>query len=381
MADSDATIVAGTDPAGEGRLAIHLEGLVKQYGALLAVDHLSLDIREGEFVTLLGPSGCGKTTTLRIIAGFVEPDAGQVWLRGRDITDVPPSSRNIGMVYQQYALFPHMTVFENVAFGLRVRRLSGAEIRRRVQAALELVRLEAFARRLPRTLSGGQQQRVALARTLVIEPEVLLLDEPLSNLDAKLRRDMQLELRRLQSQLQITTVYVTHDQSEALAMSDRIAVMNLGRIEQLDAPAALYHRPRTAFVAGFIGQANLLEATVVGTEGGATRIEAGEGWQLRTADSDGLAPGARVLAVVRPEAIGLTGSPVDGAPRGEVVDVVYGGATLLYRIALAGGISLLVESPNLPARIPLSHGASVWAEVPPEAVTLLPAGAADVAPG
>jgi ABC-type Fe3+/spermidine/putrescine transport system ATPase subunit len=190
------------------------------------VDGLSLDVCQGEFLTLLGPSGCGKTTTLRMIAGFVKPDEGRVWLHGEDITEVPPDRRNIGMVYQQYALFPHMSVFENVAFGLRVRKLPTREIRSRVEAALDRVRLRDLTGRLPRTLSGGQQQRVALARALVIEPRVLLLDEPLSNLDAKLRREMQLELRRLQHELAVTTIYVTHDQGEALAMSDRTAVMN-----------------------------------------------------------------------------------------------------------------------------------------------------------
>ena len=352
--------------------AVRLEGILKQFGDQVAVDRLDLEVREGEFVTLLGPSGCGKTTTLRIIAGFVLADAGRVWLHDEDITDMPPSSRNIGMVYQQYALFPHMSVFENVAFGLRVRRLPAREIRDRVGAALELVRLEGFERRLPRTLSGGQQQRVALARTLVIEPELLLLDEPLSNLDAKLRREMQLELRRLQNQLKITTIYVTHDQSEALAMSDRVAVMNMGAIEQLDTPAKLYHHPSTAFVAGFIGQANLLRATVREAAGEDTLIRVADAWDLVAAGANEAAADAAVLAVIRPEAIELYPAATDGAAEGEVADVVYGGASLLYRIALAGEVSLLVEQPNLPARAPFVRGAPVWVQVPPEAVTLLP---------
>ena len=351
--------------------AIRLEGLVKRFGVQIAVDDLSIDIQQGEFLTLLGPSGCGKTTTLRIIAGFVPQDAGRLWLNDEDITDVAPSSRNIGMVYQQYALFPHMSVFENVAFGLRVRRLKSHEIRERVRAVLELVRLEGFERRLPRTLSGGQQQRVAVARTLVIEPQVLLLDEPLSNLDAKLRREMQLELRRLQNQLKITTIYVTHDQSEALAMSDRIAVMNTGRIEQVDTPATLYHHPATAFVAGFIGQANLLHATVTSATNEEARIKVNKEWNLSAVGITHPEAGTDVLAVVRPEAIELHGSAVDNAPRGQVVDVVYGGASLLYRISLPGEVTLLVEHPNLPARAPLSRGESVWVHVPPEAVTLL----------
>jgi spermidine/putrescine ABC transporter ATP-binding subunit len=332
---------------------------------------LSLDVRQGEFLTLLGPSGCGKTTTLRMIAGFAEPDGGRVWLHGEDITELPPDRRNIGMVYQQYALFPHMSVFENVAFGLRVRKLPAQEIRSRVEAALERVRLQDLARRLPRTLSGGQQQRVALARALVIEPTVLLLDEPLSNLDAKLRREMQLELRRLQHELAVTTIYVTHDQAEALALSDRIAVMNAGRVEQVDGPATVYHRPLTAFVAGFVGQTNLLSGTVVsGTDdGNEVRVE--PDWTLSTSGAFRVGVGARVLVVVRPEAVALHESPVDNAPRGEVLDVVYGGASIQYRVMLPGSITVLVEQPNPGMRPRFRPGSIVWMTVAPEAVTLL----------
>ena len=356
-----------------GPAAIRLEGLRKVYGGLAAVDDLSLDIAEGEFLTFVGPSGCGKTTTLRMIAGFVIPERGRVHVHGHDLTDVAPNARNIGMVYQQYALFPHMSVFENVAFGLRVRKVPAAELRRRVGASLELVRLAEFAQRLPRTLSGGQQQRVALARALVIEPEVLLLDEPLSNLDAKLRRDMQLELRRLQAQLGITAVYVTHDQSEALAMSDRIAVMNHGRLEQLDTPAELYHHPRTAFVAGFIGQANLLDVKVSGTRGGAVSAAVNEDWGLSATGDRGAEAGERALAVVRPEAVFLFDESGEGRVEAEVSEVVYGGASLLYRLAMPGGTTLLVESANLPMRVPYQAGMRVAVEIPAEAVTLLPA--------
>ena len=365
---------AASAPASvAGQSAIRLEGLRKVYGELVAVDDLSLDIAEGEFLTFLGPSGCGKTTTLRMIAGFVIPDRGRVHVHGHDLTDVTPNARNIGMVYQQYALFPHMSVFENVAFGLRVRKVPVAELRRRVGASLELVRLGEFAQRLPRTLSGGQQQRVALARALVIEPEVLLLDEPLSNLDAKLRREMQLELRRLQEQLSITAVYVTHDQSEALAMSDRIAVMNHGRLEQLDTPSALYHRPRTAFVAGFVGQANLLEVTITDTQGALVSASVNGDWGIRAAGDTHVGTGEQALAVVRPEAVFLFDESSEGRVEADVSEVVYGGASLLYRLAMPGGTTLLVESANLPMRVPYRPGMRVAVEIPAEAVTLLPA--------
>ena len=365
--------VASEPSSAPGRAAIRLEGLHKAYGALVAVDNLSLDIAEGEFLTFLGPSGCGKTTTLRMIAGFVIPDRGRVHIHGQDLTDIAPNARNVGMVYQQYALFPHMSVFENVAFGLRVRKIPAAELRRRVDASLELVRLAEFARRLPRTLSGGQQQRVALARALVIEPEVLLLDEPLSNLDAKLRREMQLELRRLQAQLGITAVYVTHDQSEALAMSDRIAVMNHGRLEQLDTPAELYHRPRTAFVAGFIGQANLLDVKITDTQEGFVSASVNESWGIRAVGDTPVEAGERALAVVRPEAVFLFDESSEGRVEADVSEVVYGGASLLYRLAMPGGTTLLVESANLPIRVPYRAGMQVAVEIPAEAVTLLSA--------
>ena len=363
-------------PSSPGQpFAIRLEGLRKVFGELVAVDDLNLDILEGEFLTFLGPSGCGKTTTLRMIAGFVNPDGGRVHVHGLDVTSVAPNARNIGMVYQQYALFPHMSVFENVAFGLRVRKVAQAELRRRVHASLELVRLSEFAQRLPRTLSGGQQQRVALARALVIEPEVLLLDEPLSNLDAKLRRDMQLELRRLQVQLGITTIYVTHDQSEALAMSDRIAVMNEGHLEQLDTPAELYHHPRTAFVAGFIGQANLLDVTITTSDKDGVSVVVDEQWGFRAAGDSRLEAGERALAVVRPEAIFLSSESGDGLIEAEVSEVVYGGASLLYRLEMPGTTAVLVESANLPMRVPYQAGMRVSVEIPPEAVTLLPGNA------
>ncbi len=241
--------------------AVRLDRLTKLYGEAAAVDDVTLEVREGEFLVLLGPSGCGKTTTLRLVAGFVEATRGTIRIGGRDVTRDPPYRRNIGLVFQNYALFPHLSVFENVAFGLRRRRVAEADVGARVRRALGLVRLEGLEGRLPRQLSGGQQQRVAIARALVIEPDVLLLDEPLSNLDAKLRHDVRLELRRLQKTLSITTVMVTHDQDEAMGVGDRLAVMGSGRIEQVGAPAEVYRSPANRFVAAFIGRGNFLDAS------------------------------------------------------------------------------------------------------------------------
>lgn len=237
---------------------VQLEGLGKRYGEIDAVVATNLSVEKGEFVSLLGPSGCGKTTTLQMIAGFVEVTSGRILLDGRDITHAKPASRGLGVVFQSYALFPHMTVKDNVAFGLRMRKVANGELQQRVDRVLKLVRLDQHAERYPRELSGGQRQRVALARALVIEPPVLLLDEPLSNLDANLREEMQFEIRRIQREVGITTLMVTHDQSEALSISDRVVVMQAGRITQIDAPYTLYEHPRTEFISGFVGKANLL---------------------------------------------------------------------------------------------------------------------------
>src|ERR671923_1125374 len=272
-------------PEDDGLPAIELVGVEKEFssahGDVRAVEHVDLRIAEGEFFSLLGPSGCGKTTTLRMVAGFEEPSSGRILLHGRDMVGVPPYRRDVNMVFQHYALFPHMDVFENVAFGLRRKRVPKDEIRRRVTEALRLVELEGRERRPPRQLSGGQQQRVALARALVNRPRALLLDEPLGALDLKLRRAMQLELKRIQKDVGITFVYVTHDQEEALTMSDRLVVMNAGRIEQLDEPEEIYERPGTRFVANFIGTSNIVTG----------RLERrGDDWGLA-----GLGPDERVL--------------------------------------------------------------------------------------
>jgi iron(III) transport system ATP-binding protein len=238
---------------------LKLKGLTRKYGAFTAVDDIDLEVGDGEFVTLLGPSGCGKTTTLRMVAGFIAPDSGEIWFDDRRMTDVPPHKRNTAMVFQSYALFPHMSVAQNVAFGLKMRDLPAAEQAARIEEALEMVSLRGLESRRPGQLSGGQQQRVALARAIVTRPDILLFDEPLSNLDAKLREKVRLEIRELQKRLDITTLYVTHDQAEALAISDRIVVMNGGHIEQIGDPASIYRSPRSAFVADFLGAANIVE--------------------------------------------------------------------------------------------------------------------------
>jgi iron(III) transport system ATP-binding protein len=297
-------MIERSEPAG-----IRLEGVSavmqdRNRGEIIAVRDVDLDVKPGELMTLLGPSGCGKTTTLRMIAGFQEPSGGRIFIAGRDVTRVPANRRDIGFVFQNYALFPHLTIFGNVAYGLQVRQQSASEIRRAVEDVLELVGLAGFGERLPNELSGGQQQRVALARAVVIKPRVLLFDEPLSNLDAKLRVSMRGEIRHLQQTLKITTVYVTHDQEEAMAISDRIAVMEAGRIVQLDTAEALYRRPTSAFVAGFIGRANLLRATVESVSDGQATLDIG-GERLVMSAEGVAAPGQPVSVVVRPESIAI----------------------------------------------------------------------------
>src|SRR5882724_11321290 len=316
----DAPAAGAAAAAAPGAPAVRLSGLRKNYGSLAAVDGVDLEIAEGEFFTMLGPSGSGKTTLLRLIAGFERPDAGTVELGGRDVTRQPPFARDVNTVFQDYALFPHLSVLGNVEYGLRVRRVPRAQRRQRAEAALEMVRLAGLSGRKPIQLSGGQRQRVALARAIVNEPEVLLLDEPLGALDLKLRQEMQLELKRIQREVGITFVYVTHDQEEALTMSDRVAVMNDGRIEQLAAPAEVYERPRTPFVAGFIGVSNLIQR---------------DGHTI----------------TVRPEKIILvTGDEPDPpgthAEPGRVRDVIYAGVLTRYVVDLDGGGELVVSRQN-----------------------------------
>ena len=364
-------------PEEDGLAAIELVSVEKEFTAgghdVRAVEHVDLRIAEGEFFSLLGPSGCGKTTTLRMIAGFEEPTSGQILLHGRDMVGVPPFRRDVNMVFQQYALFPHMDVFENVAFGLRRKKVAKGEIARRVAEALALVELEGREKRRPRQLSGGQQQRVALARALVNRPRALLLDEPLGALDLKLRQAMQLELKRIQREVGITFVYVTHDQEEALTMSDRLVVMNAGRIEQLGSPRELYEYPATRFVANFIGTSNILTG----------RLERkGDAWALTGLGPDqrvlvtdaGQAPqGQEVELAVRPEKMVLRGEhdpppPDRCALRVTVTEVVYLGTSTQYRTVTDAGTAVAVYRQNASA----TPGAEVltgqvgWLEWPPE---------------
>jgi spermidine/putrescine transport system ATP-binding protein len=293
-----------------GDPVVKLENVRKQYGSFIAVHQADFAIGRGEFFAMLGPSGCGKTTTLKMIAGFEQPSAGQVFLEGEDVSHTPPHKRNVNTVFQQYALFPHMSVFDNVAFGPRSKKLPEAEVKTRVSEMLDVVRLGEFAQRRPAQLSGGQQQRVALARALVNYPSALLLDEPLAALDLKLREAMQIELKRIQREVGITFVFVTHDQGEALTMSDRIAVMSEGRVEQVGAPVDIYARPETLFVAGFIGSANLLPGTIVSSDGAGTRVLLLDGTQVvvaagNSASSTSLSQGNQVTVMLRPEQVVL----------------------------------------------------------------------------
>jgi spermidine/putrescine transport system ATP-binding protein len=338
-------------PRDETAADVRLVDLRKTFGEVTAVDGVSIEIHAGEFFSLLGPSGCGKTTTLRMIGGFEPPTGGRILLRGRDITHDPPERRPVNMVFQSYALFPHLTVFENVAFGLRRRRTEKAEVVRRVGAALELVHLPDFGKRKPDQLSGGQQQRVALARALVCEPTVLLLDEPLGALDLKLRRQLQVELKRVQLEVGITFIYVTHDQEEALALSDRIAVMDHGRVEQLGTPEDLYDQPATRFVAGFIGTTNLLAGTVESRVPGAVvvRLDGGE----RCLAAEGMAVGTAIDLVIRPEAMSLAAAdqPPDTAGpapelRGRVLQSAYLGTSVSHQVRTDGGLVLTVVVPR-----------------------------------
>jgi len=330
-----------------------LEGLTMKFpardgrGEVLAVDHISLDVRKGELVTLLGPSGCGKTTTLRLIAGFETPTEGRIYIGGRVVNDIPPNKRQIAMVFQNYALFPHLNVWENIAFGLRAEKRPDREIRERVQGILELTGLEGLERRMPGELSGGQQQRVALARALVKEPGVLLLDEPLSNLDANLRAYMRGEIRRIQQQLSITSVYVTHDQIEAMSLSDRIAIMNQGRIEQVGTPEEIYERPLTEFVAKFMGKVNLLGGRVIGSSGSSLIVDVLNLEMELPLQGGRFKNGDPVLIVLRPEAVKLCAT-AKGNLTGTVRRCSYLGSFTEYEIELQEGtIHVLDYNPKI----------------------------------
>jgi len=336
---------------GRGSVDVELRGLCKRYGSAAAVESLDLRVEPGQFVALLGPSGCGKTTTLRAIAGLVRPDAGEVIVGGRIMNDVPVHRRRLGLVAQNYALFPHMTVRENVTFGLRMRGTPAAEIDRRAQEALATVRLTGMETRYPRQLSGGQQQRVALARCLVLEPDVLLLDEPLGALDKKLREHMQVELKSLQRHVGITTIFVTHDQEEALTMSDRIAVMNQGRLQQVGTPQEIYEAPKNRFVADFVGVCNFLECRVARRENQTVLVSLDDGAMVRAAVSAEVAvpaQGTRVVLAVRPEKVAIEVARPERSEclRGRLENLVYLGTAVHFHVRTAAGARIIAYRQN-----------------------------------
>jgi len=364
--------------------AVEVRDVVKQFpnpggGIVNAVDHVTLQIRDGEFFSLLGPSGCGKTTTLRMLAGFERPTSGEIYIKGQLMNSTPPYARPVNMVFQNYALFPHMNVFQNVAFGLEMERVSRAEIHRRVEEALALVRMSGMGARRSSQLSGGQQQRIALARALVKRPAVLLLDEPLGALDLKLRKEMQLELKALQQQVGITFVYVTHDQEEALTMSDRIAVMSQGRALQVGPPAEIYERPNCRFVADFIGETNFLQGTLIGIEAGhATVAVTNEDMQVIGLPGGDLHPGQQVTISVRPEKIRLLTEPpyvnVNRFPA-RVQAVAYIGSDTRVVVRLSPSLTLSIWEQNristLDPNAYFTRGQEVWLTWLPENALVL----------
>lgn len=352
-----------------------LENLVKEFvgrggeGKVRAVDRANISIEEGEFITLLGPSGCGKTTTLRLIAGFEFPTEGRIVLDGEIINDLPPNRRDMAMVFQSYAIFPHLNVFENIAYGLKIQRLSGETIKQKVRRVLELTELTGLENRAPNALSGGQQQRVALARALVMEPKVLLMDEPLSNLDAKLREIMRTEIRRIQQTLGITSVYVTHDQIEAMTLSDRIVVMNQGRIEQIGPPQEIYRHPQTTFVADFIGRANFVEATVREVNDHTVVVDALDQTLTVIKPERTIHPGQPVKLVVRPEAVQVIEQ--GGQYQGVIRWASYLGSLVEYEVEVAGQrLSITDNNPRHTVIHPQGH--EVGVQILEDCVYVLP---------
>jgi len=355
--------------------AVELKNVVKRFGDFVAVHRMDLTVPRGSFVTFLGPSGCGKTTTLRMVAGLADASEGDILIKGRRVNDVPIHRRNLGLVFQNYALFPHKTIFDNVAFGLKYRKVPRAEITRRVRRALDLVHLPHVEDRYPGQLSGGQQQRIALARAIVIEPDVLLLDEPLSALDANLREDMRVELKRIQRELGVSTIFVTHDQSEALAMSDQLVVMNHGYVEQVGTPAEVYNNPATAFVADFLGHSNILRGHVAGEDGGLIRVRLDGGADIQVAPNGNPPPaaGAPVRLVLRAERL-LLGTAHPAQPGhtlfdGQVEAVDYQGQAARYFVRV--GVHSL-QAINPIERTPFPEGQAVKVRVRAEDCVLLP---------
>jgi spermidine/putrescine ABC transporter ATP-binding subunit len=356
--------------------ALDIREVTKAYGSVQALGGVSLSVRQGEIMTLLGPSGCGKTTLLYLVAGFASPDQGDIYIFGERVTDRPTNQRDIGVVFQNYALFPHMSVFDNVAFGLKMRKVSGPQIRERVREALDIVKLGNMAERLPRQLSGGQQQRVALARALVIRPKVLLLDEPLSALDKHLRAAMQVELREIQRQIGVTTIFVTHDQGEALSLSDRITVMSGGFIQQISAPIDMYRRPQNGFVASFIGDINALDGRLVHADGGASAVQLAGTLRLDLppAHAEGLRVGDRVTVFIRPEALEPCALGEGAQIAGTVVNHVYQGSfvDLYCDIDGVGQVHLRTLGQEAISRFPV--GQAIALTLDPSEVVVLPGG-------
>lgn len=349
---------------------LELQNLTKRFGHFPAVDDLSLKVEKGEFISLLGPSGCGKTTTLRMIAGLIKPDRGEIYIKNERVNDTPVYKRNLGMIFQSYALFPHLTVADNIGFGLKMKGYRKAEIIRKTQEVLELIQLPDIGNRFPRQLSGGQQQRVALARAIVTEPALLLLDEPLSNLDAKLRERMRIEIKQLQAKLHITTIYVTHDQTEALTMSDRVVVMHQGRIEQIGSPAEVYETPATGFVASFIGRSNFLRGTVIRKDEEEAEVSTRKGLRIRTYPSPELSTGQEVTLAIRPERIRLLETrearSLPNGCAGTIEFIAYLGASTQYQIISEQGEWLIVEQQNIRGLPAKKKGDRVYLEWNPE---------------
>jgi putative spermidine/putrescine transport system ATP-binding protein len=366
---------------------VRLERCAKSYGSVTALSEIDLAIPRGEFVTLLGPSGSGKTTLLNLIAGMIAPTSGRIFIGGKDATAMPPSKRDIGMVFQNYALMPHMTVFDNIAFPLRVRKLPRAEIKRKVMDVLDLVQLPEVAGRKPRELSGGQQQRISLARCIVYNPAIILMDEPLGALDKKLREDMQLEIKRLHRELNITMLYVTHDQEEALTMSDRIVLLSRGRVEQAGSPDELYHRPVTTFAANFLGHSNMLEGRVEAV-GPPVQISTASGRSFLTQASAEARPGQAINAMVRPENVTIreaagaaAGETMENELEGTVSESLNLGGVIRHYVSVAEGRTFVSVELNRPGRPPLEKGTKVrlgWRAI--DMRLLAPGGPAPAAP-
>ena len=378
MREVGAAVSMSTVPAAHGSGAIELRQITKRYGKETVVDAVSTAIAPGEFFSLLGPSGSGKTTTLMMIAGFADVDGGQILVDGTDIADVPPQRRGFGMVFQNYAIFPHLNVFDNVAFPLRARKLPDAQIRERVRQALELVRLERYADRFSRQLSGGQQQRVAIARAIVFHPSVVLMDEPLGALDKNLRYQMQVEIKEIQQRLGMTVVYVTHDQEEAMNMSDRIAIMNNGRIEQVGRPVEIYENPASIFIARFLGEANLVEGTIEAMLAGVATLRTAGGLRLRARIDSDVPAGTRVNLFVRPERVTLASLPPAGVPAaradetgvnklsaapnratGRLVQTSFLGNILRHVVEIDPGVRMTVDLQNASAGLLRAAGTMV----------------------